>query len=54
MENHAQDNQVQAKKKEVVFLITVSLRDAVTFTFYNTELLVAYFIPMENTQPQRH
>lgn len=41
------------QKKEVVFLITVSLRDAMTFTSFKTELLAAYFIPKENMQPQR-
>lgn len=42
------------QKKEVAFLITVSLRDTMTFTSCSTELLVAYFIPKENMQPKSH
>lgn len=44
----------QRQKKEAAFLITVSLRDTMTFTSFSTELLVAYFIPKENMQPESH
>lgn len=32
----------------------MSLRDTVTFKSFDTECLVAYFIPKENTQPESY
>lgn len=50
MENHAQDNQPQKKKKKVTFLMTMSLKHSMTFKSFSTDLPVAEFVPKENTQ----
>lgn len=41
---------ISRRQKKKVFLMTMSLRDTMTYKSFNTELLIAYFIPKENMQ----
>lgn len=41
---------ISRRQKKKVFLMTMSLRDTMTFKSFNTELLIAYIIPKENMQ----